>query len=88
MITMKVRIPVNSGEISYLRLRLSSEGGVVHLETLALHHSDVRWDSVAKLHLDDVAQSELLGLHTDLVALPESQSVLGHHVSKGFHDLG
>ena len=74
--------------IKPLRLGFSRERGVVHFKSFALRNADVGRDPVSELHLDHVAQDELLGLDTQLLALPESQSVLGDHVGEGLHDLG
>ena len=73
--------------IKPLRFRFSGEGGVVHLESFALRNADVGRDPVSELHLDDISQDQLLGLDTNLLPLPESQGVLGDHVSEGLHDL-
>ena len=70
-----------------LGLRLSSEGRVVNLETLRLHHSDVRGHPVPKLDVDDVADGQLLRLDVQLLPVPDAEGVLGHHIGKAFHDL-
>merc|ERR1719400_283048 len=70
-----------------LRLRLSSERGVVDLETPTLDHPDISGDSVAKLDLDNISEGQLLGFHRDLLSVPSGNSVLRDKVLESFHDL-
>ena len=70
-----------------LRLRLSCEGGVVHLEPLRLHHPDVCRHPVSKLDVNDVADGQLLRLDVQLLPVSDAEGVLRHHVGKALHDL-
>ncbi|TRY67839.1 hypothetical protein TCAL_15855 [Tigriopus californicus] len=73
---------------SGLGFRFSGKRRVVDLEASCLNHSNISRYSVAKLDLDDVSQSEFLSLDGELLTVTESQSILGHEILEGFHNLG
>lgn len=65
------RVLVCKVDTSALRLRLSSQGGVVHLETTTLDDSDVRRDPVSELNLHHVSEHNVLCAQCQLLTLSD-----------------
>lgn len=61
---------------------------VTHLEVPGFDDTDVSGDSVSELDLDDIAQHEVLGAQSQLLALTDDGGELRDHVLEGLHDLG
>jgi len=78
---------VEKNAITVISIKMFSRNPA-HFESACLHNPDIRREPVPELDLDDVPEGELLRLDVELLALPEAEGVLRHHVGKGFHDLG
>ena len=59
-----------------LGLRLSGQGGVVHLESMGRNHTDISGNTVSKLHFNDVTNNELLSMDSQLLAATDNQGKL------------
>lgn len=59
-----------------LRLRLSSQRGVVHLAALGLEDPDVCWHSVPAFHLHQVAHHKLVCIDLELVPISDHSCLL------------
>lgn len=66
------RVLVCKVNTSALRLRLSSQRGIVHLEATALNDSDVRRDPVSKLDLHHVSKHDVLSPQCQLLTLSDN----------------
>merc|ERR1719384_1086505 len=71
-----------------LGLGLSSQGGVVHLETPGFQYPEIRGNSVSKFDFDNISQSKLGSRNRDFLPVTSDQSVLGHEILERLHDFG
>ena len=74
---------------SSLRLRLTSQRGVVHLETPRFQDPQVCRAPVPKFNLNNVTQGQGVSRNGQLLSVvPANEGILGHQVLESLHDLG
>merc|ERR1719322_1135373 len=73
---------------SGLGLGFSSEGRIVNLELSGFNNSEICRNSVSKLHLDNVSESEFSGGDSDFLTVTSGKSILGNKILERLHDLG
>ena len=73
-----------------LGFRFSGQGGVVHLESMRGHYTDISRYTISEFYFDDISDNELLGVNGQFLSITHDQSELKREdsqVMNQFHEI-